>query len=128
MDSNVDVSQFGTGTNGTLHEFSAELQRGEAVLQRESSGKVARVVDVVILQISRPDGSILVEETQTVTGTATVTKTLNRLPAVKRRSDENIFLAAKEVLRKILRVDENRVNIVLKGSHSVKRRKSQLVI
>merc|ERR1711920_353082 len=76
IDCDVDVSQFGEGTNGTLQEFSGELLCGEAVLQRNTNGKITRIVDVVILQVSRRDGAILVEETQTaVNGT---TKTLNR--------------------------------------------------
>lgn len=115
MDCNVDVSQFGEGTNASLELFSGELLKGEAVLQKQPDGKVTRVVDVVILEITREDGRILVEETQTVTGATSITKTLNRLPAVKRRSDENHFLAAKRVVNKILHLDENSVNIVPNG-------------
>merc|ERR1711972_217218 len=98
----------GQGTNRSLKDFSAELVTGEAVLHHSQNGKIVRLVDVVVLNISRDDGCILVEVSQTVNGT---TRTLNRLPAIKQRADENQFLAAQRCLRKVLRMPENCVNI-----------------
>jgi len=105
-DAEVDVSQFGQDGNKTLEEFSAELIGGEASLQRRANGKMSRVVDIVLLKIVRRDGHILVEASQNVSGE---TKTLNRMPAVKRRTDENQFAAAHRVLKE-MRVSENDVN------------------
>lgn len=109
----VDVSQFGQGTNRTLQEFSAELVSGEAVLQRRPNRKVTRIVDVLVLYITKKDGSILVE-TQQKLKDGTV-NSMNRLPAAKRRSDENQFLAAQRVLNKVLRIAENCVNLNPEG-------------
>merc|ERR1712060_590850 len=87
--SNVDVSKFGKDGVKTLSEFSDELFQGEAALVRRPDGKIIRVVDVLILKVSRSDGSIIVEvEEQYANGSK---KELKRLPAVKRRADENQF-------------------------------------
>jgi len=103
----VDVSKFGKGTNKTLKEFSDELVKGEAALSRNADGDVTRVVDIVILKIHRGT-EVLVEVEETVRGTK---KTLNWLPAVKRRPDENMFLAAHRVLAKVLKINENFVSM-----------------
>mmetsp|Transcript_21315 Transcript_21315/g.60353 ORF Transcript_21315/g.60353 Transcript_21315/m.60353 type:complete len:784 (+) Transcript_21315:135-2486(+) len=104
LDSNgVDASQFGEGTNKSLKEFSEELVKGEAALARQPDGKVIRVVDVVILKITRGT-DVLVEVEEEVKGTK---KSLNRLPAVKRRPDENMFLAAHRAIAKNLKMNDN---------------------
>merc|ERR1712194_635826 len=82
------------------------------VLQKKDNGRIARIVDVVVLNITRDDGCTLVEASQSVNGTA---RTLNRLPAVKQRADENEFLAAHRCLSKVLQMSENCVNIRADG-------------
>mmetsp|Transcript_2664 Transcript_2664/g.8928 ORF Transcript_2664/g.8928 Transcript_2664/m.8928 type:complete len:784 (+) Transcript_2664:92-2443(+) len=104
---NVDVTKFGTGTNKSLKEFSDELIKGEAALTRQGDGKVIRVVDVVILKVMRGT-DVLVETEETFRGT---TKSQNRLPAVKRRPDENMFLAAHRVIAKALKVNDNFISL-----------------
>jgi len=105
----VDVSKFGKDGNKSLAEFSEELVKGEAALTRQKDGKVIRVVDVLILKIARADGSVIVEtEEAHANGT---TKETKRLPAVKRRTDENPFWSAKRVLSKVLKISENMVEI-----------------
>lgn len=108
VSNNVDVSKFGTAGNKTLNEFSEELVKGEAQLVRQDDGRVMRVVDVVVMQIVKPSGEVLVEVSEQASG---VTKALNRLPAVKRRPDENQFLAAHRVLNKVLRISSNMIGI-----------------
>merc|ERR1711920_254264 len=92
-------------------DLSSELLTGSSVLQVHN-GKMVRIVDVVLLKISKEDGSMLVEVSETLNG---ATQTLNRLPGVKRRSDENHFLAAQRALTKVLKVDENCVSISCDG-------------
>jgi hypothetical protein len=105
---NIDVEKFDQGTSKTLKEFSDELVRGEAALVKGPDGKIIRAVDVVILAITKEsDGMVLVQASETVAGQ---TKALNRLPAVKRRPDENMFWAAHRVLARVLKVDENQVD------------------
>lgn len=108
----IDVSQFGQGTNRSLEEFSTELVAGEAVLQQRNNGQITRIVDVVLLNLVKEDGSVLVEVSETLKGS---TQNLNRLPGIKRRSDENCFLAAQRVLTQLLKIDENCVNISSEG-------------
>mmetsp|Transcript_111221 Transcript_111221/g.287522 ORF Transcript_111221/g.287522 Transcript_111221/m.287522 type:complete len:358 (-) Transcript_111221:307-1380(-) len=94
----VDVSKFGKDDCKSLAEFSEELVKGEASLIRRSDGKIIRVVDVLILKLARKNGDMLVETSR---------EEKKRLPAVKRRADENPFWAAHRVLSKVLKIDEN---------------------
>jgi hypothetical protein len=106
----IDVSRFGQAGTRTLKEFSAELIRGEATLVQDG-GTMVRVVDVVLLIISRGSTSeeILVQTEQVHSdGAKTV---LNRLPGAKRRPDENQFLSARRILRRQLEFDENQVQL-----------------
>mmetsp|Transcript_93248 Transcript_93248/g.263625 ORF Transcript_93248/g.263625 Transcript_93248/m.263625 type:complete len:773 (+) Transcript_93248:81-2399(+) len=103
----IDVSKFGEGTNKSLKEFSDELVKGEAALVRQPNGRIIRVVDVVILKIMR-GSDLLVETEEEVRGAR---KSLNWLPAVKRRSDENMFLAAHRFFSKVLKINDNFVNL-----------------
>jgi len=105
----VDVSKFGEGTNKSLKEFSDELVKGEAALVRQPDGKIIRVVDIVLLKIMR-NSELLVQTEEEVRGTK---KALNWLPAVKRRSDENMFLAAHRFFSKVLKINDNFVNLNL---------------
>lgn len=105
----VDVSKFGKDGVKELSEFSEELCRGEAALTRQANGRIIRVVDICIMKITRKNGDILVEVSETLEGGQV--KELKRLPAVKRRLDENQFLAANRVLSKVLRISENVVEM-----------------
>jgi len=58
------------------------------------------LVDVVVLKVSRANGDVIVGS-----------EGFGRLPAVKRRPDENPFWAAKRVLCSVLRISENLVTI-----------------
>eukprot|EP00418_Pyrodinium_bahamense_P003165 CAMPEP_0179020298 /NCGR_PEP_ID=MMETSP0796-20121207/5308_1 /TAXON_ID=73915 /ORGANISM="Pyrodinium bahamense, Strain pbaha01" /LENGTH=766 /DNA_ID=CAMNT_0020716105 /DNA_START=1 /DNA_END=2301 /DNA_ORIENTATION=- len=99
----VDVSKFGEGTNKSLKEFSDELVKGEAALIRQADGRIMRVVDIVIMKITRGT-DVLVETVETVKSSK---KVHNWLPAIKRRPDENMFLAAHRALAKVLKINEN---------------------
>jgi len=107
--SNVDISQFGKNDVKSLAEFSEELVKGESTLMVQNDSSLIRVVDVVILKIFNTEGNTLVEVLQTdVNGQV---KATNRLPAVKRRSDENQFWAAHRVMLKNLRLSEDLVQM-----------------
>jgi hypothetical protein len=106
---NVDASAFGKNGSKSIEAFSKELIAGEAVLQKGKDGKVARIVDVLTLKVQKPNGDLLMEVSET-TGDGS-TKQLNRLPAVKRRSDENVFLAAHRVMTSVLHLDSNFVKL-----------------
>jgi serine/threonine protein kinase len=108
----IDEETADTGSTRTLKHFSDELFRGEAGLVKGADGKIVRSVDVVILCITRDTGEILVQASETSNGQ---TKTLNRLPAVKRRPDENMFWAAHRVLSRNLKIDENAVDFESKN-------------
>jgi len=107
-DNNVDVSLFGQNGVKTLADFSEELVKGEAALQRMQDGSIRRIVDVVIVRMMKANGDVLVEASET---TGDKTKELKRLPAVKRRADENPFLAAHRVVDKVLRINENVISM-----------------
>eukprot|EP00930_Biecheleria_cincta_P026768 TRINITY_DN18824_c1_g1_i1.p1 TRINITY_DN18824_c1_g1~~TRINITY_DN18824_c1_g1_i1.p1 ORF type:complete len:1109 (-),score=202.24 TRINITY_DN18824_c1_g1_i1:36-2894(-) len=99
QDAHFDISRFGQGTTKSLQEFSDEMRAGKSALVRRQDGTLIREVDLVVLKLSRSDGSILVEQPG------------GRLPAVKRRVDENQFAAARRLLRRDLRMEDNFVNI-----------------
>jgi len=103
----VDTNKFGEAGTKTLEEFATELTSGEASLENQKDG-IMRIVDVVAVKLIRKGGSILVEASETKDGTK---KELKRLPAVKRRSDENQFLAAHRVLTNALAMDDNEVTM-----------------
>jgi len=109
QDNNVDVSKFGKDGVKTLAEFSEELVKGEAALSKRADGSIIRVVDVLILKVQRLNGDTIVEVGEVKDSGAK--KELKRLPAVKRREDENPFWAAHRVLSKVLRISENMVTM-----------------
>jgi hypothetical protein len=105
----VDVSLFGKDGVKSLAEFSEELTGGQASLLRRPNGSIIRVVDVLIMKVVRKNGDCVVEVEEThADGTSKETK---RLPAVKRREDENMFWAAHRVLSKVLKISENMVTM-----------------
>mmetsp|Transcript_50697 Transcript_50697/g.136102 ORF Transcript_50697/g.136102 Transcript_50697/m.136102 type:complete len:792 (-) Transcript_50697:80-2455(-) len=109
QESKVDISKFGKDGVKTIQEFSNELVGGEAAVVRRADGSLIRVVDVLILKVVKQDGSVVVEVEET-SGDGKKKET-KRLPAVKRRADENPFTAAHRVLSKVLKFSENLVTI-----------------
>jgi serine/threonine protein kinase len=104
----IDVSKFGQPGMKSLREFSAELIKGESTLTQDKAGQLVRVVDVVVLIITRGDGQELLVQTEQVHANGDKT-TLNRLPGAKRRPDENHFLSARRIIRRQLEISENTV-------------------
>lgn len=104
----IDVNRFGQANTRTIKEFSAELIKGEATLMQDPVGGLVRVVDVVLLIISRGKSAEILVQTSQIFPDGTP-QTLNRLPGAKRRPDENQFLSARRILRRQLEIDENLV-------------------
>jgi len=111
-DNNVDVSKWGEGTARSVAEFSEELVKGESALLRQESGRIVRVVDIVVLKLVKTsaDGStqVLREVEEKV---SSKTSALDRLPATKRRADEHPFAAARRMISKYLHMDNNTVTL-----------------
>jgi len=105
---NIDVSKWGQDTYRTLEDLSEELLKGESTLVKYPDGKMRRVVDIVVLKIVDSKGRVLVEAEES---TKTSTKTRNRLPAIKRRSDEHQFIAARRLITRLLQLSDNAVVI-----------------
>jgi hypothetical protein len=102
----VDTTQFGGKNSRSLKEFSTELIKGESSLMEDESGKVMRVVDLIIMKIVNPGTMDVLVQTEQSFSDQTKNM-LNRLPGAKRRPDENQFLTARRLLRKQLKIDEN---------------------
>lgn len=103
----VDVSLYGTLPARTLKDLSKELVRGDSSLALKSWQEVIRVVDTVSVKVVNALGQILVQTDQVLPDGQKVA--LNRLPATRKRPDENQFIAARRVLQKFLDFDENQV-------------------
>jgi len=82
-----------------------ELAKGESALVKADE-KLLRVVDIVVVKVMKEESVLAETEEEDSTGKTT---TLNWLPAVKRRPDENMFLAAKRCVTKHMWIDENAV-------------------
>jgi len=109
-DNNVDVSKFGVDGNKTLAAFSDELLTGKAALTRKEDGRIVRVVDLVVLDVEKEDGTTLVELSESkLSGGPEMP--LNRMPAIKRRPDENMFWAAKRLLTRVMKISDVLVSI-----------------
>jgi len=66
---------------------------------------------VLLKLVNSEDDTILVQTHVTHPNEAKVE--LKRLPATKRRPDENVFFAAKKIMRKMLNMEEN--NVIFDG-------------
>jgi len=82
-----------------------ELAKGEAALVKVQE-KLLRVVDIVVVKVMKEAAVLAETEAEDSTGKTT---TLNWLPAVKRRPDENMFFAAKRCVTTYMWIDENAV-------------------
>lgn len=108
----IDPSAFGRDRAKTLQELSTELVTGESSLMTLPDGTVIRLVDVVLLMVTKSGTDlVLVVAKESSASAAGVGAELNRLPGTKRRPDENHFHAAKRVLKRQLKVNENRINL-----------------
>jgi len=92
-------------------EFRDELSTGKSKLIRQK-GQIVRLVEVVIVELRRLDDKVLVQVEKEASGSS---KSNIRLPAVKRRPDENVFVAAKRVLSKVIKISENLVVLDKEG-------------
>merc|ERR1712151_827193 len=110
----ADVSRYGRGGCRSMKEFSKELIRGESCLMQGLDGGIVRVVDSVLLKLVNPQASEMLVQTEQacVDGSRTPTEVL---PSAIRRPDENQFITAKRILRRHLKIDENRVKINAKS-------------
>merc|ERR1719277_570125 len=109
-ENNVDLSKWGEGTARSVAEFSEELVKGESALLNQS-GRIVRVVDIVVLKLVRKQDGIeqlLREVEEKVSSKASP---LDRLPATKRRADEHPFAAARRMISKHLHMDNNTVTL-----------------
>jgi len=107
-ESKINMPAWGSGMYKTLAEFSEELVRGEASLVRQADGKLLRVVDIVVLKILSRTGRVLVEVEETFKES---NQHRQRLPAIKRRSDEHQFLAARRLVTQFLQLSDLSVSI-----------------
>jgi len=103
---NIDITAWGRDTYKSLEDLSEELVKGESTLIKRPDGKMFRVVDIVVLKIVDGKGRVLVEVEE---ATKDSKKTRNRLPAIKRRSDEHQFLAARRLVTRFLQLSDNSV-------------------
>lgn len=112
---NVDPSAFGRDPKKTLRELSTELIAGESSLMVLPPGRVVRIVDVVLLRVTRKSATddmlIVTNEVVGEDQAIGIESHVKRLPGTKRRPDENHFLAAKRVLQRQLKLGENFVTI-----------------
>jgi len=94
---------------GKFKVMTDELAMGKAALVNVE-GKLLRAVDVVVVKVTKDAKEVLVEVEEEVGDPSGEVKrsSLNRLPAVKRRPDENMYVAAKRCIHKHL-IDENAV-------------------
>lgn len=110
---NIDPSAFGKDRAKSLQELSIELISGESSLMTQPDGVVVRIVDVVLLLVTKAgtDQVLVVAKESSASAVSAVDAELNRLPGSKRRPDENHFHVAKRVLQRQLKVNENRINL-----------------
>mmetsp|Transcript_54588 Transcript_54588/g.130231 ORF Transcript_54588/g.130231 Transcript_54588/m.130231 type:complete len:772 (+) Transcript_54588:71-2386(+) len=113
QDNKVDTSKFGQNHTRSLKDFAQEISEGESALMQSADGGVMRVCDVIILILKKSDtGDILVETEEDYDGNDK--KMLNQMPGIKKRTDENQFLAAQRILKTQLKIDENFVQLEAK--------------
>lgn len=83
----IDTALYGKHGAVSLADFASELIRGEASVITDTNENVVRLVDMVALDISRPDNDqVLMEESEA------------RFPCACRRPDEHPFAAAQRYL------------------------------
>lgn len=106
---NIDVSKYGKDHAKSLAAFSNDLIKGESSLQTTANGELIRVVDLINLKVIHPSKDILVQTHQVLADGSK--KDYNRLPGAGRRPEENMFLTARRLLRRHLKIEDNDVVI-----------------
>jgi len=110
----IDVSLFGQGKAKTLHALSTELLMGECTLVNDPDSGLVRVVEPILLNLVDPSNEKLLVQTEQMYADGTKVE-LNRLPGTKRRPDENVFLSARRIIERNLKIDLNHVIFSTKG-------------
>eukprot|EP00929_Paragymnodinium_shiwhaense_P089877 TRINITY_DN50087_c0_g3_i1.p1 TRINITY_DN50087_c0_g3~~TRINITY_DN50087_c0_g3_i1.p1 ORF type:complete len:1055 (+),score=270.59 TRINITY_DN50087_c0_g3_i1:101-3265(+) len=107
----IDIERFGHEPGSKrLEELARELSLGECSLTKDGDGRLLRVVDMIVLRLRRRDtGELLVHTAETSRAGEPIERCC--LPVGPRRAGENHFLAARTMLRRNLRIDENCVNL-----------------
>jgi hypothetical protein len=109
----INTDLFGSAPGSkTVKALAEESKLGETSFAMEPDGSVLRVVDVVLLRLSKDDGTkVLVQADEATSSDPDSTKVLNRLPGQKLRPTDNQFVTAYNILKKQLQIDENCVNL-----------------
>jgi len=107
-ENNVSLDAFAKSGAGSLAKLAEELQMGDAALNRMPDGRIMRVVEVIVLQLKKKNGDMLVQAWQK---DAAGSKKGERLPGVKRRQDENLFWAAHRAFDSLMKINENMVTM-----------------
>eukprot|EP00928_Gymnodinium_smaydae_P033371 TRINITY_DN23921_c0_g1_i1.p2 TRINITY_DN23921_c0_g1~~TRINITY_DN23921_c0_g1_i1.p2 ORF type:complete len:568 (+),score=183.33 TRINITY_DN23921_c0_g1_i1:2173-3876(+) len=121
VNNKVDPERFGKDGAKTLENLSEELLKGESSIMLQGD-QVLRVVDVVVLLITKEGEDEILVETQEKLKDGTI-NTLDRLPGIKRRPDENMFSAGQKLLTRQLQIDENCVSIDGKNTQTIEKEK-----
>merc|ERR1740121_155010 len=107
-ENNVSLDAFATSGAGSLAKLAEELQMGDAALTRMPDGRIMRVVEVIVLKLTRANGDMLVQAWQK---DASGAKKGERMPGVKRRQDENLFWAAHRMFDSLMKINDNMVKM-----------------
>jgi len=103
MSNKIDTSAWGTKGR----DLSEELVKGAATLVKTPKGNLVRAVDIAVLTIKQGDKILVqIEESH-----GDSKKSMKRLPATKRRSDEHVFSAVREYLSRHLSFNVNLATI-----------------
>merc|ERR1719296_85733 len=86
---------------------------GDASLKAMPDGRILRVVDVIVLKITRKNGDTLVQAHAQAGLGGKKGKQIqgSRLPGTKRRQDENLFRACHRIMNRIMKINENIVQL-----------------
>jgi len=109
---NIDSASFGARPGSkTLKELAHETKHGESSLIMDPDGQVLRVVDIVLLKLTREGGSqVLMQVDEAPTNNTDQKTVLNRLLGAKLSPTDNQFVTAYACLTKMLSIDENSVD------------------
>lgn len=89
-----------------IKALAVELIRGKSRLAQSSDGRLRRVVELVVLRLVKGrSGELLVEASREAADGGC--QQVKRLPAGKRRPDENPFWCANSILTSVLKLDDN---------------------
>jgi serine/threonine protein kinase len=101
----------------TIEDLAEETKAGESSFVMEPDGRVLRMVDLVLLKLTRADPNdpgkqlILLQADEADMEAPDNKKILQRLPAHKLLPTENEFVVANKILSAKLKIDENCVSL-----------------